>query len=70
MKGSLDFKPCTTLDHACVERFVDLLAANFSQSCILCALTSTKYGSPLQLDAQIVALCAHCARTALRAPPR
>ena len=29
----------------------------------------TKYGSPVLLDAQIVALCSlHCARTALRAP--
>ena len=29
----------------------------------------TKYGSPVQLDAQIVARCPHCVRTALRAPP-
>ena len=29
----------------------------------------TKYGSPVQLDTQIVALCPHYARTALRAPP-
>ena len=29
----------------------------------------TKYGSLVRLDAQIVALCPHCARTALRAPP-
>ena len=29
----------------------------------------TKYGSPLRLDAQIVALRPHCARTVLRAPP-
>ena len=30
----------------------------------------TKYGSPVWLDAQIVALRPHCARTALRAPPK
>ena len=29
----------------------------------------TKYGSPVRLDAQIVAVRPHCARTALRAPP-
>ena len=29
----------------------------------------TKYGSPVWLDAQIVALRPHCTRTALRAPP-
>ena len=29
----------------------------------------TKYGSPVRLDAQIVALRPHCARTALKAPP-
>ena len=29
----------------------------------------TKYGSPVRLDAQIVALRLQCARTALRAPP-
>ena len=29
----------------------------------------TKYGSPVRLDAQIVALRPHCTRTALRAPP-
>ena len=30
----------------------------------------TKYGSPVRLDAQIVALRPHCARTALRVPPK
>ena len=29
----------------------------------------TKYGSPIRLDTQIVALRPHCARTAPRAPP-
>ena len=29
----------------------------------------TKYGSPIRLDAQIVALRLHCARAALKAPP-
>ena len=29
----------------------------------------TKYGSPVRLDTQIVALRPHCAHTALRAPP-
>ena len=29
----------------------------------------TKYGSLVRPDAQIVALRAHCARTALKAPP-
>ena len=28
----------------------------------------TKYGSPVRLDGQIVALCPHQARTALKAP--
>ena len=30
------------------------------------AYSITKYGSPVRLDAQIVALCEHCAHTALR----
>ena len=30
----------------------------------------TKYGSPVRLDAQIIALRPHCARTALKAPPK
>ena len=29
----------------------------------------TTYGSPIRLDAQIVALCPHCAHIALRVPP-
>ena len=30
----------------------------------------TKYASPVRLDAQLVALRLHCARTALKVPPR
>ena len=30
----------------------------------------SKYGSLVRLDAQIVALRAHCVRTALKAPPK
>ena len=33
------------------------------------APSMTNYGSPVRLDAQIVALRPHCACTALRAPP-